>query len=55
VIFAVTLEHGGPWDWSRDLREQQGFEQHGQFMDELVEQRFVLLDGLGVTGERAAG
>jgi len=45
VIFAVTLKRGGPWDWSRELREQQGFDQHGRFMDELVEQRLVLLGG----------
>jgi uncharacterized protein YciI len=45
VIFAVTLERGGPWDWSRDLREQPGFEQHARFMDALVEHGFVLLGG----------
>ena len=45
VIFVVTLERGGPWDWSRDLREQEGFDQHARFMDELVEQGFVLLGG----------
>jgi hypothetical protein len=35
VIFAATLERGGPWDRSRGLREQDGFP--------------VLLDGLGAT------
>jgi uncharacterized protein YciI len=45
VIFAVTLERGDPWDWSLGLREQQGFEQHGHFMDALVEEGFVLLGG----------
>jgi uncharacterized protein YciI len=45
VIFAVTLERGGPWDWSRGLREQQGFAQHARFMDALVEEGFVLLGG----------
>jgi hypothetical protein len=22
VLFAVRVERGGPWDWSRDLRER---------------------------------
>ena len=51
MIFAVTLERGGPWDWSRGLREQQGFEQHGRFMDALVDDGFVLLGG-PLEGER---
>jgi uncharacterized protein YciI len=45
VIFAVTLARGGPWDWSRDLRDQQGFAEHAQFMDGLVDGGFILLGG----------
>ena len=45
MIFAVTLKRGGPWDWSLDLREQQGFEEHGRFMDTLVDEGFILLGG----------
>ena len=45
VIFAVTLARGGPWDWSRGLREQQGFEPHARFLDALVEDGFILLGG----------
>ncbi|HWD70820.1 MAG TPA: hypothetical protein VG293_11560 [Solirubrobacteraceae bacterium] len=45
MIFAVTLARGGPWDWSCGLREQQGFEQHGRFMDALVDDGFILLGG----------
>ena len=45
MIFAVTLARGGPWDWSCGLREQQGFEQHAQFMDALVDEGFILLGG----------
>lgn len=45
MIFAVTLARGGPWNWSRDLREQDGFEQHAHFMDALVDAGFVLLGG----------
>jgi uncharacterized protein YciI len=45
VLFAVRLERGGPWDWSRDLREQDGFEEHARFMDALVEEGFIVLGG----------
>jgi uncharacterized protein YciI len=45
VVFAVRLEHGGPWDWSRDLREQDGWDEHARFMDELVDEGFVVLGG----------
>jgi hypothetical protein len=24
MLFAVTLQRGGPWDWDRGLREQDG-------------------------------
>jgi hypothetical protein len=33
VFFAVRLKRGGPWDWSRDLREQDGWDEHARFMD----------------------
>ena len=36
---------GGPWDWSRDLREQNGWDEHAAFMDALVESGFVVLGG----------
>lgn len=45
MFFAVRLERGGPWDWSRDLREQDGWEEHARFMDSLVEDRFIVLGG----------
>jgi uncharacterized protein YciI len=51
VIFAVTLERGGPWDWSRGLREQDGFDEHADFMDGLVDDGFLLLGG-PLEGER---
>jgi uncharacterized protein YciI len=43
--YAVRVERGGPWDWSRGLREQAGFDEHAAFMDALVEDRFILLGG----------
>jgi hypothetical protein len=46
-LFAVRERRGGPWDWSRDLREQVGFGDHARFMDALIESGFVVLDGRG--------
>ena len=43
--YAVRLERGGPWDWSRGLRQQAGWQEHAQFMDALVDQGFILLGG----------
>jgi uncharacterized protein YciI len=45
VFFAVRLQRGGPWDFSRDLREQIGWEEHAAFMDSLVEGGFIVLGG----------
>jgi hypothetical protein len=45
MLFAVRLQRGGPWDWSRDLREQDGWDEHATFMDELVDHGVILLGG----------
>jgi hypothetical protein len=45
VFFAVRLQRGGPWDWARDLRGQDGWEEHATFMDSLVDEGFVVLGG----------
>jgi uncharacterized protein YciI len=50
-MFAVRLERGGPYDFSRGLREQEGWEEHARFMDSLVEEGFIVLGG-PVAGER---
>jgi uncharacterized protein YciI len=49
--FAVRLERGGPWDWSRGLREQDGWDEHARFMDALVADGFIILGG-PLEGER---
>jgi hypothetical protein len=51
MFFAVRLERGGPWDWSRDLREQAGWDEHARFMDSLVDDGFIALGG-PLDGER---
>jgi uncharacterized protein YciI len=43
--YVVRLERGGPWDWSRDMREQVGWDEHARYMDDLVDSGFVLLAG----------
>ena len=45
-LFLVYQEHGGPWDWSKGLREQALFAEHAQFVDNLVEKGVVVLGGL---------
>lgn len=45
MFFAVRLRRGGPWDWSRDMREQEGWQEHARFMDALVDEGFIVLGG----------
>jgi uncharacterized protein YciI len=45
VLYAVRLERGGPWDFSRDMREQEGWDEHARFMDSLVDDGFIVLGG----------
>jgi hypothetical protein len=51
MFFAVRLKRGGPWDGSRDLREQVGWDECGRFMDSLVDDGFIVL-GRPLAGER---
>ncbi len=51
MFFAVRLERGGPWDWSLDLREQEGWDEHARFMDSLVDDGFIVPGG-PLAGER---
>jgi uncharacterized protein YciI len=51
VFFAVRLERGGAWDWARDLRQQDGWDEHARFMDQLVQDGFIVLGG-PLAGER---
>ena len=43
--FVVRVERGGPWDWSLDMREQAGWDEHAAYMDSLVDDGFILLAG----------
>ena len=44
-LLLVYQQHGGPWDWSKDLRDQQLFDEHARFVDGLVDQGFIILGG----------
>jgi uncharacterized protein YciI len=50
-LYVVRLRRGGPWDWSLDLRQQAGWDEHARFMDDLVDARFIVLGG-PLEGER---
>ncbi len=45
TLWVVRLRRGGPWDWSRDMREQDGWDEHAAFMDGLVDDSFIVLGG----------
>ena len=44
-LYVLRLRRGGPWDWSLDMREQVGWDEHARFMDGLVDDGFLLLGG----------
>ena len=50
-LYVLRLRRGGPWDWSLDMREQVGWDEHARFMDGLVDDGFLLLGG-PLEGER---
>ena len=43
--YVLRLERGGPWDWNRDMREQDGWDDHARFMDDLVHKGSIILGG----------
>jgi hypothetical protein len=45
TIFAVLEERFGAGDWSRDLREQDGFAAQATFTEALVDEGFIVLGG----------
>ena len=44
-LFIVRVERGGPWDWSKDMREQDQWTEHAHFMNALVDDGLILLGG----------
>ncbi|OLB91994.1 MAG: hypothetical protein E6I81_04990 [Chloroflexi bacterium] len=43
--YVVRVRRGGPWDFARDMREQEGWDGHARYMDGLLEEGFVLQVG----------
>ena len=52
-LFLVRVERGGPWDWSKEMREQDLWTEHARFMNGLVDDGLILLGG-PVEGSREA-
>ena len=45
IYYAVTQERGENWDTRRSMREQEKWDEHAKFMDELVDDGFIILGG----------
>jgi uncharacterized protein YciI len=45
ALYVVRLRRGGPWDWSLDMRQQAGWDEHARYMDDLVDAGFIVLGG----------
>ena|SRR5437016_13796143 len=45
TYFVVTREPGPAWDGSLGMREQNHWEDHAAFMDELAQEGFIVLGG----------
>jgi len=50
--FALTLVHGPGWDSARPIRAQDGWTEHAEFMDSLVDDGFIIVGGPLGDGER---
>lgn len=45
TVWVVRNVRGGPYDFSRDMREQQQWKEHAAFMNALVDDGVVLIGG----------
>jgi hypothetical protein len=52
VEFVVVRVPGTAWDHSRPMREQEGWDDHARFMDDLASSGFIVLGGPLGEGER---
>lgn len=50
--FAVSTIHGPNWDDAHPIRQQRAWEQHAAFMDDLVDDGFLILGGPLGDGQR---
>src|SRR5579863_5655445 len=52
AIYAVRMVNGAAYDRRRERREQDGWDEHAEFMDALVDEGFVVLGGPVGDGEQ---
>lgn len=52
IYFAVTRVRGENWDVSREMREQEQWDEHARFMDALADEGFIVLGGPLGEGEQ---
>ena len=52
-LYLLRVERGGPWDWTRDMREQLEWDEHARFMNALVDDGFIVLGGPVENGREA--
>lgn len=45
IVWVVRNARGGPYDFSRDMREQKQWREHASFMNALVDDGVVLIGG----------
>jgi uncharacterized protein YciI len=43
--WVIRVQRGGPWDWSRGMREQDGWDEHAAYMDAIFDEGWLLLAG----------
>jgi uncharacterized protein YciI len=52
--FVVVHRPGPGWDHDRGMREQDGWDEHARFMDDLIAEGFIVLGGPLEGGEHRA-
>ncbi len=51
-VFAVTTARGAAWDPARDIRDQDGWDKHAAFANELVDKGVTIFGGpIGTGGD----
>ena len=46
ATFVVLRERGPAWDWNRDMRAQDGWDEHAAFMEALADDGFIVAGGM---------
>jgi uncharacterized protein len=52
AFFAVRMGNGPAWDADRERRDQVAWDEHASFMDQLVDEGFVIIGGPIGDGEQ---